>query len=153
MTKTNVLLTLMSIFLFCSCKQIAETSIERSVDNLNKRCPVRLGKVDVLKKVEYRNCAICFYVTEEENDIEITSLTPEQKEKTENNLEFKKQAIVMCVTNNVVNEELGNITDTMADEVNLSFRVFIKGATSGGILKTEFSWKEIQGLESDTSNW
>lgn len=66
MKKTNWLLALIAVVLMCSCRQIAQSSIESSVEDLNERCPIKLGKVDVLKKVEYRNNAICFYVTENE---------------------------------------------------------------------------------------
>lgn len=150
---SNWLLAFIATFLLCSCKQIAESSIDNSVENLNERCPIRLGKIDVLKKVEYRNNAICFYVTEEEDDVDFGSLSPEQKAKAENNLDFKRQAVGMCLANKNVLEELNNITETMADEVGLTFRVFIKGGTSKSILKTELSWKEIQDLKSDVSEW
>ena len=81
------------------------------------------------------------------------SLSPEQKARAENNLEFKRQAVGMCLANKNVLEELNNITETMADEVGLTFRVFIKGETSKSILKTELSWKEIQDLKTDVSEW
>ena len=59
----------------------------------------------------------------------------------------------IALANKNVLEELNNITETMADEVGLTFRVFIKGGTSKSILKTELSWKEIQDLKSDVSEW
>ena len=150
---TNWLLAFITAFLLCSCKQIAESSIENSVENLNERCPIRLGEIDVLKKVEYRNNAICFYVTEVEDEVYFSSFTPEQKVKAENSMDFKRQAVGMCLTNKIVLEELNNITETMADEVGLSFRVFVKGETSKGVLKTELSLKDIQDIKSDASEW
>jgi len=154
MKKTNWLLALIAVVLMCSCRQIAQSSIESSVEDLNERCPIKLGKVDVLKKVEYRNNAICFYVTEnEERDTDFSSLTSEQIEKAENSLDFKREMVGMCLANKVVLEELDNITETMADEVGLTFRVFIKGGTSKRVLKTELSWKEIQDLRSEASEW
>ena len=153
MTKIKLLFTFITILLLSSCKQIAESSIESSIEDLNERCPVRLGKVDVLKKVEYRNNAICFYVTEEEENEDFGQFTPEQKEKVENSLDFKRQCIGMCISNKIVQEELNNLTETMAEEVGLVFRVFIKGGTSKSVLKTELSWKEIQDLKSDASEW
>ena len=99
---TNWLLAFITAFLLCSCKQIAESSIENGVENLNERCPIKLGKIDVLKKVEYRNNSICFYVTEEENDMDFGSLTPEQKAKAENSMDFKRQAVGMCLANKIV---------------------------------------------------
>lgn len=146
MTKIKLLFTFIAVFLLCSCKQIAESSIESSVKKLNERCPVRLGKFDVLKKVEYRNNAICFYVTEEEVNEDFGQFTSEQKEKIENSIEFKREAIGMCIDNKVVQKELNNLTETMADEIGLIFRVFVKGGTSKSVLKTELSWKEIQDL-------
>ncbi len=153
MTKIKLLFTFITILLLSSCKQIAESSIESSIEDLNERCPVRLGKVDVLKKVEYRNNAICFYVTEEEENEDFGQFTPEQKEKVENSMDFKRQCIGMCISNKIVQEELNNLTETMAEEVGLVFRVFIKGGTSKSVLKTELSWKEIQDLKSDASEW
>ncbi|MBE6247950.1 MAG: hypothetical protein E7106_01680 [Prevotella sp.] len=153
MKTTNLVLSFIALFFLYSCKQIVQSSIESRVENLNERCPIRLGKSDVLKKVEYRNNAICFYVTEEENDVFFSSFTPEQKEKAENSMNFKCQAVFMCLTNKTVKEELNNITKTMGDEVGLTFRVFIKGGTSKSILKTELTWKEIQDLNSDASEW
>lgn len=154
MKKTNWLLALIAVVLMCSCRQIAQSSIESSVEDLNERCPIKLGKVDVLKKVEYRNNAICFYVTEnEERDTDFSSLNSEQIEKAENSLDFKREVVGMCLANKVVLEELDNITETMADEVGLTFRVFIKGGTSKRVLKTELSWKEIQDLRSEASEW
>ena len=154
MTKKNLLLMLISVFLLCSCKQIAQSSIENSVEDLNDRCPIRLGKVDVLKKVEYRNNAICFYVTEnEDGGVNFGSFSAEQKERAENSIDFKRQAVGMCLANEIVQKELNNITETMADEVGLTFRVFIKGSDSQSVLKTELSWSEIQDLKSDASEW
>lgn len=154
MKKTNWLLALIAVVLMCSCRQIAQSSIESSVEDLNERCPIKLGKVDVLKKVEYRNNTICFYVTEnEERDTDFSSLTSEQIEKAENSLDFKREMVGMCLANKVVLVELDNITETMADEVGLTFRVFIKGGTSKRVLKTELSWKEIQDLRSEASEW
>lgn len=150
---TNLLLAFITAFLLFSCKQMAESSIENSVENLNERCPIRLGKIDILKKVEYRNNAICFYVTEEENEVDFGLFTPEQKVKAENSMDFKRHAVGMCLANKIVLEELNNITETMIDEVGLSFRVFVKGETSKGVLKAELSWKEIQDLKSDASEW
>ena len=154
MMKTkNLVIALITIFFLCSCKQIAQSSIESDVEKLNERCPVRLGSIDILKKVEYKNNAICFYVTEEEDKVDFSSLTPEQKTKAENSMDFKRRAVGMCLANKIVLEELNNITETMADEVGLSFRVFVKGETSKGVLRTELSWKEIQDLKSDRSEW
>ena len=154
MKKTNWLLALIAVVLMCSCRQIAQSSIESSVEDLNERCPIKLGKVDVLTKVEYRNNAICFYVTEnEERDTDFSSLTSEQIEKAENSLDFKREMVGMCLANKVVLEELDNITETMADEVGLTFRVFIKGGTSKRVLKAKLSWKEIQDLRSEASEW
>lgn len=150
---TNWLLVLISAFLLSSCKKIAESSIENSVENLNEKCPIRLGKSDVLKKAEYRNNAICFYVTEEEDEVNFGSFTPEQKVKAENSMDFKRQAVGTCLSNKIVLEELNNITETMIDEVGLSFRVFVKGDTSKEVLKAELSWKEIQDLKSDSTEW
>ena len=152
MTKIKLLFTFIIIFLLSSCKQIAEFSIESSVEDLNEKCPVRLGEVDVLKKVEYRNNAICFYVTEDEENEDFGQYTSEQKEKIEKSIEFKRVAIGMCLTNKVVQEEL-NITKKMADETGLIFRVFIKGGTSKCVLKTEISWEEIQDFIRKDSEW
>ena len=71
----------------------------------------------------------------------------------ENSMDFKRHAVGMCLANKIVLEELNNITETMIDEVGLSFRVFVKGETSKGVLKAELSWKEIQDLKSDASEW
>lgn len=153
MQKVSLLFAIMAVVFISSCKQIAGASIESSVEDLNERCPIRLGEVDVLNKVEYRNNAICFYLTEDEEGEGFARFTPEQKEKIENSLDFKRQAIGTCLTNDVVQEELNNVTETMADEVGLTFRVFVKGKTSKHVLKTELSWKQIQDLKPAASEW
>lgn len=151
--KTKLLLTFISAFLLCSCKQVAQSVIESGVDDLNDRCPIKLGKVDVLKKVEFKNNAICFYVTEEEQDINFGSFTPEQKEKAERDMDFRRGTVGMCLNNETVQEELNNLTDAMAEEVDLKFKVFIKGATSQSVIKAELSWREIQELKVDATEW
>ena len=153
MQKISLLFAIAIIFLMGSCKQIAGASIESSVEDLNERCPIRLGKVDVLNKVEYRNHAICFYVTEDEEDADFGELTPEQKEKVENSMDIKRHFVGMCISNKVVQEELNNLTEAMAEEVGLVFRVFIKGGTSKSVLKTELSWQDIQDIRADASEW
>jgi len=153
MQKISLLLAVITFFILASCKQIAGASIENSVEDLNEKCPIKLGKVDVLNKVEYRNNAICFYVTEDEDEADISQLSTQEKERIENSMEFKRQAIGMCFANDIVQKELNNLTETMADEVALTFKVFIKGATSKGVLKTELSWREIQDLKSAASEW
>lgn len=153
--KITTIKTLFIIFVFaiCSCKQVADTSIENSVNHINDKCPIELGDNDMLIKAQYRSPSICFYITEKDDNGMFNEITKEQKEQIENSQEFKAILMGLCFNNDVVKQELNNITNLMVNEVGLSFKFFFKWSSSKEILHTEVTYNEIQDMASYPHDW
>ena len=131
------------VLLVSSCRDIANNSINDRVEELNKKCPISLEFFDEITKVEYRDGVISFYVTYDETKFNNSKL----RNLIQNDRKFRKACVSFCLSNNIVKEVLlDHVTETMAKEVNLSFRVILIGLNSNEEFEVDAIWEELRSM-------
>ena len=131
------------VLLLSSCSDIVNYSINDRVEELNKKCPISLEFFDEITKVEYRDGVISFYVTYDETKFNNSKL----RNLIQNDRKFRKACVSFCLSNNIVKEVLlDHVTETMAKEVNLSFRVILIGLNSNEELEVDAIWEELRSM-------
>ena len=131
------------VLLLSSCSDIVNYSINDRVEELNKKCPISLEFFDEITKVEYRDGVISFYVTYDETKFNNSKL----RNLIQNDRKFRKACVSFCLSNNIVKEVLlDHVTETMAKEVNLSFRVILIGLNSNEELEVDVTWEELRSM-------
>lgn len=131
------------VLLLSSCSDIVNYSINDRVEELNKKCPISLEFFDEITKVEYRDGVISFYVTYDETKFNNSKL----RNLIQNDRKFRKACVSFCLSNNIVKEVLlDHVTETMAKEVNLSFRVILIGLNSNEEFEVDAIWEELRSM-------
>lgn len=135
----------MVVLLISSCNHIVSSSINQRVEELNEKCPIRMKGGGEITKVEYRNNVICFYITDDENILDLSLLDDQKKETIENDVRFRKECIAGCLGNETVRDILTkHLTETMIEEVNLKFGAIISSDNSNNEIEIEVAWGELK---------
>lgn len=122
----------------------SEKKISRSVEELNYVCPIEFNnKVGSIEKVEYNNNFITFTLVLNKYTILEDDLSKSKLHTIESDPEITKQVFSQCFSDIYVMGALKNVTQAMAQDVDLSFRVVCKEEDSPKSYIFELPWREV----------
>ena len=131
------------LLLVASC-QSSDQVISGSVEKLNYVCPIEFdNKVGSIEKVEYNNSSIIFTLVLNKYTILEDDLSNSAPHTIESDPEITRQVFSQCFSDIYVMGAFKNVTQAMAQEVNLSFRAICKEEDSPNIYIFEIPWSEV----------
>ena len=146
MNKVYCLAILGLLLLVTSC-QSSDQVISSSVEKLNYVCPIEFeNKVGNIEKVEYNSSTITFTLVLNKYTILEDDLSNNAPHTIESDPEITRQVFSQCFSDIYVMGAFKNITQTMAQEVDLSFRAICKEEDSPNNYIFEIPWREVMAI-------
>ena len=137
------ILALCLIFVFVSCQ--SEQDIIDGVEKLNATCPYTLH-IDsdgvVVNKVAYENHSIVFYADMDEEKVKrnIGEFSYQLVRALETSQKFTKDMIHECLSPDKEELYFKNITDNLASNLELTYKVILTGTISKQTIELSMSW-------------